>query len=190
MNDINKKIICSKNDIILTKINNDFNISFKLKYNKNIFKFLNSKLFILIGELNKEIIEDVKVVNKISNNENDVLYVFKRFGSELGISKKHLLIKTLFHNNNNNNIEIIGKNININKIINNTEPIDCHFSKLIISNINNDFININYDFNMTINEDLPIYMNNIIGILMKKIFLNLKIFIDNFVYQEKDEQVK
>ena len=54
MKDINKKIICSKNDIILTKINNDFNISFKLKYNKNIFKFLDSKLFILIGELNKD----------------------------------------------------------------------------------------------------------------------------------------
>ena len=37
-----------------------------------------------------------------------------------------------------------------------------------------------YKFNINTNEDLPIYMENYIGLMIKKIFFNLKVFIDNF----------
>lgn len=42
-------------------------------------------------------------------------------------------------------------------------------------------MNINYsiDFIATIEDDLPLYMQNIIGLMFKKIFYNLKQFIDN-----------
>jgi hypothetical protein len=35
------------------------------------------------------------------------------------------------------------------------------------------------DFQLTIADDLPIYMNNLIGLMFKKMFYNLKTFITN-----------
>ena len=35
------------------------------------------------------------------------------------------------------------------------------------------------DFQLTIADDLPIYMNNFIGLMFKKMFYNLKEFITN-----------
>jgi hypothetical protein len=35
------------------------------------------------------------------------------------------------------------------------------------------------DFQLTITDDLPIYMNNFIGLMFKKMFYNLKEFITN-----------
>ena len=52
--------------------------------------------------------------------------------------------------------------------LNNAEP----FTSLID-------INFYIDFIATLEDDLPIYMENIIGMMFKKIFYNLKQFIDN-----------
>ena len=42
-------------------------------------------------------------------------------------------------------------------------------------------INIKFcvDFQLTITDDLPTYMNNIIGLMFKKMFYNVKMFIAN-----------
>jgi hypothetical protein len=39
-------------------------------------------------------------------------------------------------------------------------------------------ININYIFKLELSHSLPIYMENIMGLIMKKVFLNLKQFIE------------
>lgn len=79
---------------------------------------------------------------------------------------------------------------------NNYEPIIFNYGKTVInlynlepqelSRLNNEqpltsLIDINFciDFIATIEDDLPIYMQNIIGLMFKKIFYNLKQFIDN-----------
>jgi len=76
------------------------------------------------------------------------------------------------------------------------EPIIFNYGKTFInlhnlepqelSRLNNEqpltsLIDINFciDFIATIEDDLPIYMQNIIGLMFKKIFYNLKQFIDN-----------
>ena len=76
------------------------------------------------------------------------------------------------------------------------EPIIFNYGKTVInlhnlepqelSRLNNEqpltsIIDINFciDFIATIEDDLPIYMQNIIGMMFKKIFYNLKQFIDN-----------
>ena len=76
------------------------------------------------------------------------------------------------------------------------EPIIFNYGKTVInlhnlepqelSRLNNEqpltsLIDINFciDFIATIEDDLPIYMQNIIGLMFKKIFYNLKQFIDN-----------
>ena len=185
-----ESIICSKYDIILSKKNeNNYNIKFSTKNNLNIDRIINENLYNLIGTLNKDIIEKVEIVDKISDNELNILYIFNRFGEELGISKKHLFIKC-FIIKEIDKIEFKSYSIPYNKIIN-TEPILCKEASLVIFNLQQDNIIIDYNFIMIIDEDLPIYMNNIVGILMKKILYNLKLFIDkvcdNYRY-EKDNQ--
>ena len=78
----------------------------------------------------------------------------------------------------------------------NYEPIIFNYGKTVInlhnlenqelSRLNNEqpltsLIDINFciDFIATLEDDLPIYMQNIIGLMFKKIFYNLKQFIDN-----------
>ena len=57
------------------------------------------------------------------------------------------------------------------------EKIDCKFAYLTIIPFKNK-LRLNYKFNIDIKEDLPIYLENIIGLLMKKIFYRLKVFIE------------
>ena len=40
-------------------------------------------------------------------------------------------------------------------------------------------IDFKFDFQILIGDDLPIYMENFVGLMFKKIFYNLKKFIDN-----------
>jgi hypothetical protein len=84
----------------------------------------------------------------------------------------------------------------INLDINNYKPIILNYGKIIINlknllplelmKLNNEenftnLIDIDFsiDFIISIREQLPIYMENIIGLMIKKIFYNLKQFIDN-----------
>ena len=90
--------------------------------------------------------------------------------------------------------DIYLNKININK--NKYEPLIFNYGKTIISLNNLDLndlnkiknceninklldINFNLDFQILISDDLPTYMENLIGLMFKKIFYNLKQFIDN-----------
>tara|TARA_X000000368_G_C23028870_1_gene711523 strand:- start:961 stop:1632 length:672 start_codon:yes stop_codon:yes gene_type:complete len=94
----------------------------------------------------------------------------------------------------NNKMKEYLKSININ--INRYEKIVYNFGiiKISLSNINiteledknnktnkTNIINSKFetDFQLIINDNLPIYMENLIGLIIKKIFYNLKVFIDN-----------
>ena len=114
---------------------------------------------------------------KTSDSEFNILYVFKRFGAELGICEKYLFIKCIIKKDGDK-IEFISHSIPYNKVID-AEEIICKNASLNIYNLQEKQLIICYKFHMDINEDLPTYLDNIIGILMKKILYNLKIFMDN-----------
>ena len=80
--------------------------------------------------------------------------------------------------------------------VNKYEPLIFNYGKTIINLNNLDFnelskldnnenfnnmlnINFEFDFQILISDDLPLYMENLIGLMFKKIFYNLKQFIDN-----------
>uniref|UniRef100_A0A6C0AYV5 Uncharacterized protein n=1 Tax=viral metagenome TaxID=1070528 RepID=A0A6C0AYV5_9ZZZZ len=182
------KIICNKNNMSLIKyLNTDTNhfcieFDFLKKNNLDINTIINYNLFNFIGLINKDIIEKAEIVDKISEYEANTLYIFKRFGQEVGISKKYIFLNSII-NYHDNFITIISKSIPYTKNIS-EKPIISPEMTLIISNINNQNVNINYNFKISIDEELPIYMQNILGILMKKIFYNFKIFIENLNVEE------
>ena len=73
---------------------------------------------------------------------------------------------------------------NYGKTIININNLNLDFNELSILDNNENFnnvMNINFelDFQILISDDLPIYMENLVGLMFKKIFYNLKQFIDN-----------
>ena len=62
--------------------------------------------------------------------------------------------------------------------LNGYEKIKCNNAMLKINLLSLTSAQINYTFNMEINDYLPIYMENITGLMMKKIFYKLKSFIE------------
>ena len=183
---INKDIIdiCSKQDIILkkNKLNNNFIIDFIIENNNiNIYNLINFSLYKLIGELNQDILETIKIVNLTEDDsECDILFLFKSLSKELGISKKYMLIKNKKQIVDN---QIIFKSydLDVNEMginLNGYEKIKCNNAMLKINLLSLTSAQINYTFNMEINDYLPIYMENITGLMMKKIFYKLKSFIE------------
>ena len=187
------KLICSKNNIILKRFINNINNNINNINNTNYFtielqimnklnidmkNIINYKLFNFIGLVNTDTIEKSEIVDMISDVEVNVLYIFKRFGSDLGISKKYCFLNTIIEYTSENQILIRSKSIPYEKIIE-AEPIICNDAKLYATNLNKPSVDIHYTFNLNIEEELPIYMQNILGLLMKKILNNFKVFIEN-----------
>ena len=97
--------------------------------------------------------------------------------------------------------DLIDNYLGIIKLDNNKyEPLTFNFGKTLIHVTNNTillpsnniegedednnhdkFIHVKFsiDFQISIADDLPIYMNNLIGLMFKKMFYNVKSFIDN-----------
>jgi len=173
-------MVCSKHEITLTrnKVENVFSIYFRCHNpNKNIIPLINYNLFPLMGELNADIIEKVEIKHPISIDEREILFLFKRFASELGISRKYLYIKTVA-TVTDNHIAFTSASIPC-KNPENYEAITSNFANLHITILNENTIDVNYSFKMDIHEDLPIYMENMMGLLMKKVFYRFKNFIEN-----------
>ena len=138
---------------------------------------INYNLFNLIGVINKDLIESSDIINRISEYEIDTLYILKRFGKEFGISKKYLFLKSII-SYEGEKIYIKSKSIPYNKNIS-EEEIICTETQFIATNINSPEIKMFYDFKIRISEELPMYMQNMLGLLMKKIITNFKFFIEN-----------
>jgi hypothetical protein len=145
----------------------------------------------------------------LNDRETDICIILKQIAKEVGIKQKYILFRsTKYINNLNNSItyynkdliyehkDLIDNYLNIIKLDNNKyEPLTFNFGKTVISvfneivlplTINEDdnydkFINVKFsiDFQISIADDLPIYMNNLIGLIFKKMFYNVKSYIDN-----------
>ena len=187
----NENIICKKHNIILkkNKEENTFSLKFNITNNNiDISKIINMDIFILFHKLNKKVIEEAKILRTNSDNTNlTILYIFKQFGQELGIPKKFMKLEIkqytengniFFHSKTPTYIETQAVNDNFENNLKKCQEIKSNFSNLNITNIKTNSADFEYLFNMDINEDLPIYMENLIGVLMKKIFINIKEFIE------------
>ena len=80
---------------------------------------------------------------------------------------------------NDKNFKIIGRTIKYGGMIENSEQVNSDISLLNITLEEDNKMNLTYEFNIEFDENIPIYMENMFGLLMKKIFYNLKIFIEN-----------
>lgn len=180
----------------------------KLNPNKvNINSILGVEIYLLLEKINLELIEKILILSKISDDCHDVVFFIKDIAKEIGIKQKYILFRTTrtidFENN-----EIIFKNLDLslidnelkNKYISEININDKKFDALIfnfgetilkvnsttrlqniLSDVNLDSnvdIDFKINFKITMPDELPIYMENLIGLMFKKIFYNLKLFIE------------
>ena len=180
-----QNILCKKADIILTKINNnEYEIHLTSTNNNILFRnIVNFDIYKLLGEVNKKNIESCTMTNQISPDVAEFLFKFKALGLDFGIPKKYMYVKTKCNHISNNVMEYVSNSIDITddlKVdVKGYEKITCHTSTLRIELINDKSVQVKYYFNIDIHEDLPIFAQNLLGFLMKNMFLNLKLFIEN-----------
>ena len=173
----------------------------------NINTLLSTAIYELIEKLNPDLIEKIYILNNLNEvNETDICILLQHIAKEVGIKQKYVLFRTTKSVNNTNNSVIFYnkdlkyvnpelsqsylKSINLNT--SKYEPMIFEFGKtqIYLSNIENNLqlintenienlINIKFsvDFQLTIIDNLPIYMENLIGLMFKKMFYNIKEFI-------------
>ena len=173
----------------------------------NINTLLSTAIYELIEKLNPDLIEKIYILNDLNEvNETDICILLQHITKEVGIKQKYVLFRTTKSVNNTNNSVIFYnkdlkyvnpelsqsylKSINLNT--SKYEPMIFEFGKtqIYLSNIENNLqlintenienlINIKFsvDFQLTIIDNLPIYMENLIGLMFKKMFYNIKEFI-------------
>ena len=176
------KTVCNKEHLFLKreKMCNIFLLQFNLENkNKNLRNIVNINMYSLLYSLNRDNFEKIEIKKWVSPTEVEVLFLFKPFGKELGIKPKYMYIKTIAQVENEKHIytssDIDYPNL---EELSRYEKVKNTISTMIV-NFESDFrLNINYIFKFELVHSLPIYMENILGLTMKKMFLSLKNFIE------------
>jgi hypothetical protein len=176
------KTVCLKERVFLKreKSCNIFSLQLNVEsINKNLHDIVNLNMYNLIFKLNTDNFEKIEVKKWISPTEVEILFLFKPFGKELGIKPKYMYIKTIQQITNEKHVytsfDIDYPNL---EELRNYEKVRNTISTMVV-NFESDFrINISYIFKFELVNSLPIYMENILGLIMKKMFLNLKNFIE------------
>jgi hypothetical protein len=169
--------------VLMTQNKKKKEINLKLYIeNKNIDMVILNKfnIYKILGKLNDNLLEDV-IFKEETKTTSKILFLFKTINKDLGIGPKYMYIHAR-KIEKDNNIKIICENETLNELENKYKkykPIVCEFSVINIDFINKNKVLINSLFQIDINEDLPIYMESLPGTMMKKIFSNLKLFIEN-----------
>ena len=173
----------------------------------NLTNLLSHNIYELLDKINPDLIEKIHILKNYNDNEADILMILKHVAKEIGIKQKYIIFNTKriidYENNSifftNKDINLINENLvkeylqSINLEKNKYEAILYNFGTIKISltntnilelsseNNTNKIVNTDFEthFQLIMKDKLPIYMENLIGLMIKKIFYNLKVFIDN-----------
>ena len=180
-----------------TNNNNKYRIIFNA-HNSNfpIHSIIGLKLYTLLYELNRDIIHTFKVINKTETTIETVT-LFKPFGKDFGISPKAMHTVSTMHLEpaacifNGVDVQPDSENNAINHIPKKYERIQSTHSKLIVYFLSaND---LQFDFTFELSDDdggnkndeeeeesssCPIYMENSVALMIKKMFCRLKGFTE------------
>lgn len=177
------KMVCNKENIHLKrdKVNNMFLLQLNASNsNINLYDIVNFNIYRVLYELNKDKIEKIEIKKVISHEEIEVLFVFKELSKDIGLKRKYMYLHVKIQDKPNQR-KFLSHDIEYENMeeLKGYERIRNDYSILIVNFENQHKININYFFKFVLVEELPIYMENILGLLMKKLFFNLKLFIEN-----------
>ena len=142
--------------------------------------------------LNKDNFEKIELHGMVSNtlssgsgsenkniNEVNVLFLFKPFATELGIKPKYMYVRvTEVCEPNKKTYNCVDIDYPNPEELKNYDKVVNTISSMVVNFESYHKINISYIFKIDLSHSLPVYMENIMGLIMKKVFLNLKQFIE------------
>jgi hypothetical protein len=194
------KLICAKGDMLLSEIKNfnfntrSYNLAFTIQVpntNANVASLTGFEIYDLLEAQNKELIEKIVVFNE-TDNEAIICILINHIAKEIGIKQKYMLFRsTKIVNKLNNSLTFYNKDVKLiceqlkedylkqlNLINSNYEALIYNYGKTQINvyNDSNDVssVKFNIDFQVIVDDDLPLYMENLVGLMFKKMFYNLK----------------
>lgn len=193
------KSICSQNDMRLGK-NSEMKL-FTLEYNYknpnfNIVSLINVNIHKLLHEVNKDIIDEliIEQPNADDSSEYNILYMFRDIGGDLGGFKTYMYVSTKIVNKTigNGNTEIVFTSKSI-PYQHHAELLQkkyklleypLYIQKYIYKENSNDSVSnvqVLHMFKLKPDNEieLTVTMENAIGILIKKMYLRLKIAIES-----------
>lgn len=194
------KLICGKGEMLLSEIKNfnfntrSYNLAFTIQVpntNINVASLTGFEIYDLLEEQNKELIEKIIILDK-TENEATLCILISHIAKEIGIKQKYMLFRsTKIVNKLNNSVTFYNKDVKLiceklkedylkqlNLINSNYEALIYNYGKTQI-NVYNDnnyvsSVKFNIDFQVIVDDDLPLYMENLVGLMFKKMFYNLK----------------
>ena len=190
----NSKMVCNKEDVILLKETDDSN-KYRIIFNAHnsnfpIHSIIGLKLYTLLYELNRDVIHTFKVVNETETSIETVT-LFKPFGKDFGISPKAMHTVSIMHLEPDactfKSVDVqLCNSTGVNHIPKKYERIKSTHSKLIVYFLSaND---LQFDFTFKLSDDdgdqqeeegvCPIYMENSVALMIKKMFCRLKGFAE------------
>jgi hypothetical protein len=187
------KTICFKEKMHLKreKNNNIYLLQFLAENNKvNLHTIINLDIYNLMFTLNKDNFEKIEIHNIDSTtlssgsenknlNEVNVLFLFKPFATDLGIKPKYMYVRvTEVCEPNKKTYNCTDVDYPNPEELKNYDKVINTISSMVVNFESYHKINISYIFKLELSHSLPIYMENIMGLIMKKVFLNLKQFIE------------
>jgi len=193
MNDVlkyNFKTICFKEKMHLKrdKNNNIYLLQFYAENNKvNLYNMISLDIYNLMFTLNKDNFDKIEIYDiapvpssQESNvKEVNVFFLFKPFASDLGIKPKYMYVRvTEVCESNKKTYSCMDIDYPNPEEIKNYDKVVNTISSMVVNFESYNKINISYIFKLELSHSLPIYMENIMGLIMKKVFLNLKQFIE------------
>ena len=195
------KLICNKGNMLLTEIKStNFNTrSYNLQFTipnidnsvTNVNNFTSLEMYKQLEQQNSELIEKIIILNE-TQNEADICILIAHIAKEIGIKQKYMLFRTTkIVNKFNNSVTFYNKDIKLvseqlkqdyltqlNLIDTNYEALIYNYGKtqIYLEKENDELTNVkfNIDFQVIIDDDLPLYMENLVGLMFKKMFYNLK----------------
>jgi hypothetical protein len=203
----NSKIICNKEDVVLLRDegrengnnNNNNNNKYRIIFNVHnpnfpIHSIIGLKLYTLLYELNRDIIHTFKVINETETTLETVT-LFKPFGKDFGISPKAMHTISSMHLEPGacifNGVDVqpdSSANNAINHIPKKYERIQSTHSKLIVYFLSANDLQFDFTFELSDDGDkndeeeesssCPIYMENSVALMIKKMFCRLKGFTE------------
>jgi hypothetical protein len=199
------KLICGKGDMLLSEIKSfnfntrSYNLAFTIQVpntNSNLASLTGFEIYDLLEAQNKELIEKIIILDK-TENEAIICILINHIAKEIGIKQKFMLFRsTKILNKLNNSVTFYNKDVKLiceklkedylkqlNIINSNYEALIYNYGKTQINvyNDNNDVssVKFNIDFQVIVDDDLPLYMENLVGLMFKKMFYNLKNYFIN-----------
>ena len=180
------KIVCSKEGICLEKsksVKHSFRLSFitpaspSLVCEGGLVSFYKQ-----IGQLNPDIIKNV-VCNELNNELYEVTLYFEAFAREFGMAPKTMSL--YLEDRTSDEVTIYTGRSPVVADECDDVSVACNNSTLRIVSSRSGGSCIEYRFHLDLREELPIFMDNMAGLLMKKVFLRLKQYLEKSIYDAR-----